>query len=113
MAAAPPTSMVPPGSRSMTAFLQPLGCTRGDAWLCDLLPESRTNPSQAAATVTRYAPWVERGIAPAATVPDAPRRFTDEARREAITGELRRSQAQESRSSSLAPVSPPDLGRSA
>lgn len=56
-------------------FLAPLGVTRSDAWLCDLLPESRLNPRQVEALQrARYDAWVEKGVLPrvdyqAASVP--------------------------------------------
>lgn len=37
-----------PSGRSLDdQFLRPLGVSRSRAWLCDLLPESRCNPTQA------------------------------------------------------------------
>lgn len=35
-------------------FLEPLGLTRDEAWLCDLLPESRMNPGQKKAISNHY-----------------------------------------------------------
>ncbi len=40
-------------------FLKPLGYSREDAWLCDLLPESRVNPGQQNAIEDKYLPLVE------------------------------------------------------
>lgn len=40
-------------------ILAPLGFTRKDAWLCDLLPETRLNPSQAKALQDKYEPLME------------------------------------------------------
>ena len=52
-------------------FLVPLGFERKDAWLCDLLPESRVNPSQRKAIDLHYTPSLieQYGLAPA-SIPD-------------------------------------------
>ena len=41
-------------------ILAPLGFTRADAWLCDCLPETRINPSQAKVIRERYDPLIEQ-----------------------------------------------------
>ena len=41
-------------------ILAPLGYTREDAWLCDCLPETRINPSQAKVIRERYNPLIEQ-----------------------------------------------------
>jgi hypothetical protein len=43
-------------------ILAPLGFTRKDAWLCDLLPETRLNPSQVKALKEKYEPKIFTGI---------------------------------------------------
>ena len=46
-----------PSGRSLDDhFLGPLGASREDAWLCDLVPHSCMNPSQRDAVKGRYAP---------------------------------------------------------
>jgi uracil-DNA glycosylase len=76
-------------------YLKPLGHDRSSAWLCDLLPESRMNPSQAKAIKWAYAQRVIDFHLPPATVPkfDKGESNTD-ARREEILAELDASQAQ-------------------
>lgn len=74
-------------------YLTPLGLSRSDAWLCDLLPESRMNAAQGRAIEQHYAPLAERGHVPPATVPVVPTRFADDARRVAILKEVRASSA--------------------
>lgn len=75
-------------------ILAPLGFTRKDAWLCDLLPETRLNPSQAKVIRERYDPLIERyGLNPV-TIPKRPNRFCDEARSREITAELMESDAE-------------------
>lgn len=74
-------------------ILAPLGFTREDAWLCDLLPETRLNESQVKALREKYEPHMqEYGLNPV-TIPKRPSTFCDEARSEEITDELMRSEA--------------------
>lgn len=75
-------------------ILAPLGCTRQDAWLCDCLPETRINPSQARVIRERYDPLITQyGLNPV-TIPKRPAAFCDQKRSEEITGELMESQAE-------------------
>ena len=74
-------------------ILVPLGYTRGDAWLCDLLPETRINSSQKKVIEERYNPRIEQyGLNPV-TIPDRPTAFCDQKRSEEILSELKESQA--------------------
>lgn len=50
-------------------FLQPLGYTRADAWLCDLLPYSRINPNQQEAIDTKYNSQMKDFDLPKCTIP--------------------------------------------
>lgn len=75
-------------------ILAPLGYTRADAWLCDCLPETRINSSQAKVIKERYNPLVEKyGLNPV-TIPNRPTAFCDKKRSEEITAELMESQAE-------------------
>ena len=75
-------------------ILAPLGYTRADAWLCDCLPESRINSSQAKVIRERYDPLIEEyGLNPV-TIPTRPTSFCDHKRAEEITAELMESQAE-------------------
>lgn len=75
-------------------ILAPLGYTRKDAWLCDCLPETRINPSQAKAIREKYDPLIERyGLNPV-TIPARPSAFCDQKRCQEITEELMQSQAE-------------------
>jgi len=75
-------------------ILAPLGFTRKDAWLCDLLPETRINPSQAKAIKEKYDPLREQyGLNPV-TIPNRPSRFCDDKRSAEITEELMESQVE-------------------
>lgn len=74
-------------------ILAPLGFTRNDAWLCDLLPETRLNPSQSRVIRERYVPLAARhGLNPV-TIPNRPNQFCDKARIQEITAELLESEA--------------------
>jgi len=75
-------------------FLAPLGLTRDDAWLCDLVPHSCVNPGQKKAVERAYQPLVRKYRLPEVSVPEVPKRFSDEKRREAILGEILESQAE-------------------
>lgn len=76
-------------------YLEPLGYTRKDAWLCDLLPESRLNPNQANAIKRHYNPIRAKFGLPKATIPSFSQNEIDNpARRQAILEELFESQAE-------------------
>ena len=81
-----------PSGRSLDEhFLEPLGLSRDDAWLCDLVPYSCMNTGQADAISRCYAPLVERlGLSPV-DWPVRPSKCTDAARRKEIAAELRES----------------------
>lgn len=51
-------------------YLAPLGLSRDEAWLCDLLPESRINRNQRKAIKKHYRPLVEELNLPECTVPN-------------------------------------------
>ena len=75
-------------------ILAPLGYTRADAWLCDCLPETRINSSQAKVIKERYNPLIEKyGLNPV-TIPNRPTAFCDQKRAEEISSELMESQAE-------------------
>ena len=75
-------------------ILAPLGYTRAAAWLCDCLPETRINSSQAKVIRERYNPLIEKyGLNPV-TIPTRPTAFCDHKRAEEITAELMESQAE-------------------
>lgn len=62
----------PSGVALYKMFLTPLGIDRNQAWLCDLLPESRCNPKQAAALHREYLPAMERLGLPRYNFPPVP-----------------------------------------
>jgi uracil-DNA glycosylase len=75
-------------------ILEPLGVTRKEAWLCDLLPETRLNPSQQKALKEKYEPlMVQYGLNPV-TIPKRPSVFCSEARSREILEEIEQSQAE-------------------
>ncbi len=78
----------PSGVTLDSLFLEPLGVTRSDAWLCDLLPESRCNPRQRAAIEREYDPRREALGLPAYDFPSVPSILASAARRLEIEGEI-------------------------
>ena len=74
-------------------ILAPLGWMREDAWLCDLLPETRLNPGQLRVIEKEYNPKISRYGLNAVTVPKRPTLFCDKSRSEEIVLELEESQA--------------------
>jgi uracil-DNA glycosylase len=74
-------------------FLSPLGLSRADAWLCDLLPHSCVNPAQQAAINREYSKEAEESGLPPASVPAVPAQLADARRRQEILAELTASQA--------------------
>ena len=69
-------------------ILEPLGLSRSDAWLCDLVPHSCVNPNQRKAIINNYEPFIEEYDLPIPTVPEVPGQLTDYKRRAAILEEL-------------------------
>lgn len=75
-------------------ILAPLGFSRADAWLCDCLPETRINPSQAKVIRERYNPLIEKHGLNRVTIPNRPATFCNQQRAEKITDELMQSNAE-------------------
>ena len=65
-------------------YIHPLGLTRNDVWLCNLLPESRKNQSQAKALEKRYDNFVDINY----NFPTLPRCIANESRINEIVAEL-------------------------
>lgn len=74
-------------------FLIPLGLTRNDAWLCDLVPHSCINPAQQKTIERAYLPLGQRYQLPQTAVPRVPKKLSDEPRRKAILEEIHESEA--------------------
>ncbi len=74
-------------------ILAPLGFTREDAWLCDCLPETRINSSQAKVIREKYNPLIKQYGLNEVTIPERPAYFCDKKRSEEITAELMQSGA--------------------
>ncbi len=80
------------------AILKPLGFSRQDTWLCDMLPEARLNPNQIKVIKEKYDPLAEQYGLPIVTVPERPATsradsFCDEKRCREILTEIESSQA--------------------
>lgn len=74
-------------------FLGPLGVGRSSAWLCDLVPYSCVNPSQAAALTREYTTLVAEGL-PVPSVGEVPNVLATAKRRDEILAELEASEAE-------------------
>ena len=74
--------------------LAPLGFTRKDAWLCDLLPETRLNDGQVKAIKREYEKVRKEYGLNEVTIPKRPSRFCDRKRCEEIVAELEESKAE-------------------
>jgi hypothetical protein len=83
----------PSGRALDELYLAPLGLSRSDAWLCDLVAHSLMNPNQKTAIDTLYTPLREEYDLPVASIPEEPLNLTDERRRNEILAELEESQA--------------------
>lgn len=84
----------PSGRALDKLFLTPLGYNRDDAWLCDLLPESRVNENQRIVIDKFYKPIVKKYNLAESTIPDFNKFELDSAdRRLEILQELEESQA--------------------
>ena len=74
-------------------ILAPLGYTRKDAWLCDLLPESRINKGQRDAIKLNYNKYISKFHLNPVTVPERKSSFCDARRAAEILEELKESDA--------------------
>lgn len=75
-------------------ILAPLGFTRKDAWLCDLLPETRLNDGQVKAIEREYNKYRKDFGLNEVTIPKRPSKFCDSKRCEEIVAELEESKAE-------------------
>lgn len=74
-------------------ILKPLGFNRKDAWLCDLLPETRLNAGQKKVIEKKYEPLVEEYGLNHVTIPARPTNFCNEKRCKEILAEIWLSEA--------------------
>ena len=74
-------------------ILGTLGYTRKDAWLCDLLPETRLNSGQVKVITERYNPLIKQYGLNEVTIPKRPTEFCNKERCQEILSELQESQA--------------------
>lgn len=75
-------------------ILAPLGFTREDAWLCDLLPETRLNPNQIKVINNEYEPEAKKYGLNHVNIPLRPSVFCDKKRCVEIVSELEESHAE-------------------
>ncbi len=92
---APENGLNGPSGRSLDQdFLRPMGLTRTSAWLCDLLPESRCNPNQAAAIQREYESAKAVFSLPDVDFPPVPEVLADGERVKEIESELIEAESQ-------------------
>jgi uracil-DNA glycosylase len=85
----------PSGKILDSQYLKPLGLTRDNIWLCDILAFTRINPGQRKAIDRQYKPMIKQYKLPKCTIPDFSEQELDsEARRKAILKELESSGAE-------------------
>jgi len=83
----------PSGKSLDEDFLSPLGVSRNDAWLCDLVPHSCMNPAQNKALEERYLPYMKDLGLPEPKWPTLPNMLADEKRQSEIEAEIKESSA--------------------
>ncbi|MBI4701688.1 MAG: hypothetical protein HY744_11110 [Deltaproteobacteria bacterium] len=83
----------PSGTTLDDDILAPFGLARADAWLCDLVPHTCLNPKQKAALEREYEPRRAALGLPAFALPDVPKAFADDHRRQEVGAELEEAQA--------------------
>ena len=84
----------PSGIELDKSYLQPLGLTRDDVWLCDIIPYTRINRNQKAAIKKHYKPITKKYNLPKCTIPEYKKQDLDsEQRRKQIIRELKKSHA--------------------
>jgi hypothetical protein len=85
----------PSGKTLDELYLTPLGLSRSDVWLCDLVPHSLMNQNQRDAIQKSYDPLREKYGLPAASIPERHRPLNMEDNRpDKILAELEESQAE-------------------
>jgi hypothetical protein len=83
-----------PSGRSLDEdYLVPLGLSRADTWLCDLVPHTCINPSQLRAIERAYEPRRAALGLPNVDLPAVPKTFADAGRRRELVEELEASAA--------------------
>jgi hypothetical protein len=85
----------PSGAVLDKEYLAPMGLTRQDVWLCDLVPKSCMNPGQRAAIARAYEPARSKYDLPAVTWSAIPGVLADEKRRVELLAEMDESGAEE------------------
>jgi uracil-DNA glycosylase len=79
----------PSGKALNELYLTPLGYSRKDTWLCDLIPETRLNPNQKNAINRCYKPLMKKYNLPKVTIPEFRQsELNSEIRRKEILEEL-------------------------
>jgi uracil-DNA glycosylase len=83
----------PSGRALDELFLDPLGLSRDDTWLCDIVPHSCMNTKQEKALENKYVHAMKELGLPPFDWPPVPKRLSDEKRRAEIESEILESNA--------------------
>lgn len=78
----------PSGRTLDEEILEPLRLRRADAWLCDLVPHTCLNPSQAKAIAREYVPLMKKLALPPVDLPRVQKKLADDARRAEVLEEI-------------------------
>ena len=78
----------PSGRALDERYLKPLGVTRADVWLCDLVPHSCMNAGQSNAIEREYCPLMGKLDLPAVKWPTLPKKLTGQQRIDEIAEEV-------------------------
>ena len=94
LVAAPQILNGPSGRSLNDDFLRPIGVSRSEAWLADLVPHSCMNPHQENAIREHYEPLRKKHGLPLPSAPPVPEILADASRQEALLDELMKSRAE-------------------
>jgi uracil-DNA glycosylase len=94
LVAAPSNLNGPSGHTLDQAFIQPMGLTRDDCWLCDIYPHACMNPKQKAAVLREYLPVADSLHLATPNMPPEPSTEPGEQRRKEILAELEASESE-------------------
>ena len=83
----------PSGKALDDCILKPLGLSRLEAWLCDLVPYSCMNSKQKGAIEREYIPAMQKHTLPQPSVPELPKPLADRMRQQDILREIEESKA--------------------
>jgi len=93
LSSAAPSYNGPSGKALDDCILEPMGLSREETWLCDLVPYSCVNSAQRAAIEREYHPYIRKYKLPVPSVPKLPHPLIDGPRQRDILAEIKDSHA--------------------